>query len=357
MEITRRDLLRIRLAGQRLIGSLASDPVSLVREQGAVQAQDYSGAKWALGLRVERATDTAIEAVIDSGRILRTHVLRPTWHFVAAQDIRWMLALTAPHVKKTMATYDMRLGITPKIMAKSIDAMARALEGGVSLTRGEIAAVLTRARIKDARTQRLAHLMMGAELEGVVCSGPRRGRDATYALVEDRTPPAPAVDRDQSLGEMARRYFTTRGPATQQDFSWWSGLRAPDARRAIEIAGAHFSSASYDNATVWFSERPSGRSAAAHLLPNYDEYFIGHRDRSAIGRRVRSIQEVAGNQFFAHLVFVNGELVGGWKRVPAKTGIAVKFTMVAKLSAAERRLVDKAVSRLGRFLGAQVEAS
>jgi hypothetical protein len=353
--LSQSDVVRLRLAGQRLMGARASDPVALVREQGAVQAQDYAGAKWGLGLRLSGARDASVEEAIDSGRILRTHVLRPTWHFVAAEDIRWMLALTGPQIQKRMAAYDRQLGLDAKVMAKGIDAIARALGGGRALTRGELRAVLVRARIKDPNTQKLAHLMMGAELASVICSGPRRGKESTYALIDERAPKVVAPERDDALGEMARRYFGTRGPATVQDFMWWSGLRAADARRGIDIAGNALVAASYDDRLVWFTERRLPKSAPiAHLLPNYDEYFIGHRDRSAIGRRVRNIQDVAGNAFFAHLVFVNGELVGGWKRVNTRTGIEVRFAPATKLTAAEQKLVEKAVNQFAVFVGQEV---
>jgi hypothetical protein len=261
-----------------------------------------------------------------------------------------MLALTAPRVKTTMATYDRQMGIDARLVARSNDAIARALEGGTSLTRGELGAVLGRARIKNAKGQRLAHLMMAAELAAVVCSGPRRGNESTYALLDERAPPVAPKERDESLGEMAQRYFTTRGPATIQDFSWWSGLRSADAKRAIAIAAPHLVTSTYEGRAVWFSDRSVRRSSPiAHLLPNYDEYFIGHKDRSAIGRRVRDIQEVAGDQYFNHLVFVDGELVGGWKRVNSRKGVSARLTMVAKLTAAERTLLEREVARFTRF--------
>lgn len=358
LNLKQNDVVRMRLAGQRLTGALAGDPVALVREQGAVQSQDYLGGKWGIGLRVRNASDGLVETAIEAGKILRTHVLRPTWHFVAAEDLRWMLALTGPQIKTMLATYDTRLGIDAKQKRKSTDVILRALEGAKHLTRDELGAEFARGGIRDARLIKLAHLMMNAELDGIVCSGKRRGKDFTYALVDERAPKVAARDRDDALGEIARRYFTGRGPASVQDFSWWSGLRSADAKRAIEVAGKDLTAATYEEGNVWFVERTVPRmNAHAHLLPNYDEYFIGHRDRSAIGRRVRSLKEVAGDQFFAHLVFVNGELVGGWKRLNSKKGIGVKFTMMAKLTPAERKLIASGVDRFGKFLGQEVKAS
>ncbi|MGH7638621.1 MAG: winged helix DNA-binding domain-containing protein, partial [Gemmatimonadaceae bacterium] len=270
-----------RMAAQFLLRP-ASDAVEVVRALGAVQAQDYSGAKWALGQRVAGATDAAIESLFAGGAMLRTHVLRPTWHFVAPEDIRWMLALTAPRVVATMASYNRKLELTSEVFRRSNDIIARALEGGRHLIRAELQEALARHGI-IAATQRLGHLMMQAELDAVICSGPRRGKQFTYALLDERAPPSKPRDRDASLEDLTLRYFATRGPATVADMSWWSGLAPADVKRGIEIAGKRLRKVDLDGRSHWFSEkqRVPRQRTTAHLLPNYDEYFIGLRDRSA----------------------------------------------------------------------------
>ena len=227
------DICRWRLAGQFLTTDGPTTPVDVVQILGAVQSQDYAGAKWALAQRVRGVTDAAIEATVDAGDILRTHVLRPTWHFVTPADIRWMLALTAPRVRAKMAGPNRRLELDRAFVRRSIGVFEKALAGGRSLTRQELSAELQRARLGVITGQRLGHLMMEAELDAVVCSGPRRGRQFTYALLEERAPAAPTRSSEEALHDLTRRYFTTRGPATPHDFTWWSGLTVADAKRGI----------------------------------------------------------------------------------------------------------------------------
>ena len=347
-----RDVIAMRMAAQFLTTKGPGSAAEMVRALGAVQAQDYTGAKWALGQRIPGATDAAIEREMTDGRILRTHVMRPTWHFVAPDDIRWMLALTAPNVNRAMASYDRKLGLTARVYARSNDAIAKALEGGKYLTRTELSAALRRIRLGVVTGQRLGHLMMRAELDAVICSGPRRGKQFTYALLDERAPATAPLGKDTALDELARRYFTTRGPATVRDFAWWSGLRAADARRAVDIARPALQRTTLGDHDAWFVERALPRAQPiAHLLPNYDEYFIGYKDRSAIGSRIRNIAAVTGgNALIAHVVFINGDLVGGWKRIDEAKRVTVTVKLVTKLSRPERALVDAACKRLSVFL-------
>lgn len=223
-----------------------------------------------------------------------------------------MLALAGPQVIKRMAPYDRRLEITATHFRRSNAALATALSGGAYLTRAELKAVLSRAKVGSLGVQRAAHIMMRAELDAVICSGPRRGKQFTYALMDDRVPPAPPKDRDEALLELTRRYFHTRAPATAQDFSWWSGLPMSDARRGIDFARAQLEQVRIDGKTYWSVGVPSARPAvSAYLLPNYDEFFIGYRDRSAIGKRVGSIKAVTGgNASINHVVVIDGQLGG-----------------------------------------------
>lgn len=269
-----------------------------------------------------------------------------------------MLKLTAPRVRSSMTAYHRALGLDDKTCRRSNDVIRIALEGGKAMTRSEVGAVLKRARFRHTSLQPLGHLMMRAELDAIVCSGPRRDKESTYALVDERAGQTPDKDRDESIGELALRFFSTRGPASVQDFGWWSGLSAADVRRGTELLPQEFSTALYNDRKMWFLERKLPRSIpAAHVLPNYDEYFIGFKDRSAIGGRVRNVK-LAGWQnaaFFGHLVFVNGDLVGGWKRVQERRQSVIVFTMVAKLTPSERKLVERAVVKYEAFLGHSVE--
>jgi hypothetical protein len=353
------DIARRRLANQHLAAPTLASPAEVVRALGAVQAQDYAGAKWAVALRTRGADDLAVEQALTDGSILRTHVLRPTWHLVAPADIRWMLALTAPRVKAAMASYDRKLELDDGVHQRTNRALARALRDGHQLTRAELATVLRRARINVEGSQRLGHLMMRAELDGVVCSGARRGKQFTYALLEERVPPAAALDRDEALLALTTRYFATRGPATAGDFAWWSGLAVADARRGIQMAGPALERQVIADRVYWFDAAEKSRrgaSPAAHLLPNYDEFFIGFKDRSAIGRRLESADLVTGgNAIIAYVVIVDGQLVGGWTRTLTKRAVVVELNLLTRLSEAEERAVAAAADAYGGFVGLPVE--
>lgn len=348
-------IVRRRLAGQCLSLPGPATPADVVRMQGAVQSQDYPGAKWALALRTRTpVTDAQVEAAYDAGAILRTHVLRPTWHFVAPEDIRWMLTLTGPRVQQFMASYNRKFGLTPMVFRRSGRIISQALAGHRHLTRGELRAELISGGLKIPSAQWLAHLVMDAELEGLICSGPMRGKQFTYALLDERVPArGPVYTRDEALGELARRYFRTRSPATVHDFAWWSGLTIRDATRAITIAG-QLREWRWNDRAFWIDESvavPARSKATAHLLPNYDEYFIGYRDRSAIGGRIASISAVTGGStLIAHVAFIDGLLVGGWRRTLHAGEIVVDIAPVTRLSTVERRRLEREAARLSAFL-------
>ena len=352
------DIARRRLATQHLLIPTFTDPAEVVRRLGAVQAQDYGSAKWGVGTRTRGAVDAVVERAVNEGSILRTHVLRPTWHFVTPADIRWMLALTAPRVKAAMAYYDRQLKLDAAVFRRSNGALTRALRDGNQLTRAELAQVFGRARV-DATGQRLGQLLMRAELEGIVCSGARRGKQATYALLEERVPPAASLDRDEALLELTGRYFATRGPATVQDFAWWGGLTVADASKGVAIAGRRLERQVIGDETYWLEPAtypPRKRLPTAHLLPNYDEYFIGFKNRSAMGQRL-SLAEGAmvGDALRAHVIIVDGQMVGGWKRTLTEAAVVVEVTLLVGLTKPERKAVVGAAQAFGDFLGLPVE--
>ena len=342
-----------RLHAQRLDSGRMPSPQDIVGWLGAVQAQEYALAKWGIGLRLRRASDASIERAFAAGSILRTHVLRPTWHFVTPADIRWMLALTAPRIRANLASYDRMLGIDAAVVKRAVRAIAAALAGGPHLTRAELQAVLARSGVASESTQRLGHLVMHAELEGVICSGARRGSQMTYALLDDRVPPSRQRSRDDSLAELARRYFTGHGPAQLKDFAWWSGLTAAEARAALEMSRAHLACEELEGKTYWFSPslgtvEPPGR--IAYLLPPYDEYLIAFKDRSAALDPALWNPVAARNAFIAPVV-VRGQVVGGWRRILKKGTVVVTLDLPRKLSRADARLVEEAVRRHQAFLG------
>ena len=353
------EICRWRLAGQFLTTVGPATGAEVVRALGAVQAQDYPGAKWAVAQRTTGCTDAEIEREMETGQILRTHVLRPTWHFVVPADIRWMLELTGPRVSAAMAPVNRRLELDRTVYRRAHRVLTKSLAGGNCLTRSELAARLERGGVAGATGQRLGHLMMQAELDGVVCSGPRRGNQFTYALLDERAPAAPSRPRDEALAELTRRYFTRRGPATPRDFAWWSGLTVTDARRGIALVGPALERLANGDTEHWIAAdapRPTRRSPSAHLLPNYDEYFIGFRDRSAIGQRVRDTSAVTGgNALIPHVIVVDGELVGIWRRALEKDRVVVSLEAHTPLTRREQDRVAAEARRFGRFLGRPID--
>ena len=345
-------IARRRLANQRLLSPLRT-ATGVVRALGAVQSQDYGSAKWALAQRASGLTDADVERAFASGAILRTHVLRPTWHFVLPEDARWMLELTAPRIRASQAFHERSLGLATSVFRNSNRLLARALEGGRQRTRPELAVLLRRGGVRAPTGQHVGQLLMRAELDRVIISGPRRGKQFTYALFDDRVPASPLRDRDEALVDLIRRYFGTRGPATLQDFAWWSGLTVADATRGVVAAGTALERFTEDGRAYWHVSSRGARRAArvAHLLPNFDEYVVGFRDRSAVAERLlaaRPRQRVDG--LIGHVVVVDGQIVGGWRRTLGKT-LDVQLQLWVPLSASELDLVRRAAQRLGRFLG------
>jgi hypothetical protein len=349
------DIVGQRLLNQKLFRSDLRKPVEIVSWLGAVQSQDYAGAKWALALRAPALTDADVDRAFDRGDILRTHILRPTWHFVAPQDIRWMLALTSPRVLSANRLYCRKNGLDDKILARCRKIMARALAGGRHLTRAALAAVLERAGISGAG-QRLAYLVMDAELERVICSGPRLGKQFTYALLEERAPKARELTNDEALAELTKRYFASHGPATLRDFVWWSGLTVKLAKRGLDMLAGAVASETVNGVTYWLVPPARPRRATAptatplvHLLPNYDELMNALRDR---GLFRDSAAQPPADAFlrFPHQLAIDGILRGAWRRTLTTRGVIITVRPFRPLARPEKRALDEAVERYGRFV-------
>ena len=352
---TRRiDLLRIRLSNQGLSRPRLEHPAEVVRSLGAVQAQDWPAAKWSVGSRIAGASDADVERALDQGEILRTHVLRPTWHLVLPEDIRWLLALTAPRVRKSIAHYNRKLEIDGSLLKKSNAAITDALAGHTHLTRQELNERLIAVGIRTD-VQRLAHIVMEAELEGLICSGPRRGKQLTYALLDERVPDAPSVGREEALSTLCLRYFSGHGPAQLDDFAWWSGLAKSDAREAIEMNGSNLETAVVDGRT--FRLVPSGRTPPpppALLLSIYDEYTIAYRDRSDLGDARDVERMLSMGNASTSVIVLDGKVAGTWRRKIAGRRVTVSLAPFAKPGVAHRAALEAQVRRLASFLDREV---
>jgi len=342
------DIAYQRLINQHLASPEFDQPDQAVAWLGAVQSQDYPGAKWALGQRLRNATDETIERAFTEGSILRTHVMRPTWHFVTPADIRWMVKLTASRVNARMAPDHRKYELDQKVFSRSNAALEKALLGGNQLTRNELRVALERAGVATDDPVRASHIMMRAELDGLVCSGARTGKQFTYALLEERVVPARALERDEALAELARRYFQSHGPATVRDFVWWSGLTAADARSGLEMVKSQFSSEVIDNHCYWFSPHGTKRalnSPGVYLLSNYDEY-ISYHDREAIFDKSRVAKLI-----FSHFILSKGRIKGTWRRTFNRDRVMVESKRIEHLTRTEERRLADAVRRYGAFLG------
>ncbi|HAW10548.1 MAG TPA: hypothetical protein DCX12_05680 [Chloroflexi bacterium] len=367
------DIATRRLHSQRLAGDPLDGAAEVVGWLGAVQSQDYPAATWALGQRTRAATAATVNRLFDDGAILRTHVLRPTWHFVLPGDIRWLLALTAPRIRAGIAGRLRDLELDAAIITRAETAFTTVLAGGGQLTRSELGEVLRAAGIAPDG-QRLPHLIIAAELDALIVSGPRRGREFTYALFDGRVPRAPVLDREQALCRLAHRYFRSRGPAQVQDLAWWSGLTLAEAAQgaagAAEIgaeapaagaaAPAGLASELIDGKRYWFdpSSRPrSARSAAAHLLPNFDELTVGYRDRAALDHPDGRFDPTlfAFGSVLSNVLVIGGRVRGAWHRVLSRRGVRVQVRMLDALSPSETAAVSRAADRMGAFLERSVD--
>jgi hypothetical protein len=346
------DIVGQRLHNQRIAWSAFAKPEEVVQWLGAVQAQDYAAAKWAIGLRLPNATDNLIDQAFAAGTILRTHVMRPTWHFVLPADIRWLLALTAPRVKASLAYGNRKSELDEAAFSRSNAVLVKALQGGKQCTRVELASALQLAGIATDDL-RLAHIMAYAELDGIVCSGARRGKQFTYALLDERVPQTRTCSRDESLAELASRYFTSHGPATLHDFVWWSGLTVSDAKASLVMVASQLTHEVVNDQMYWFApSAPSVEvsSPTAYLLPNYDEYIVGYTDRSAVFDAAHTEKlDSRGNVLFTHTIVLDGQIVGTWKRSINKDTVMLTAHPFAALNAVEQRAVIIAAERYSAF--------
>ena len=342
-----------RLQNQKLSAPDFRNPVDVVRWFGAVQSQDFAAAKWALGLRMRNATDALIEDAYNSGQIIRTHVMRPTWHFVAADEIRWLLELTAPRVISKCGPGFRTLELDDAVFKRSNKALTKALKGGKHLTRTALKNVLTRSGIDVTDLRRLAHIVVRAELDRVVCSGPRAGKQFTYALFDERVPATKTLFREEALATLTERYFTSHGPATLHDFVWWSGLTAADVRHGISLVDRHLRKElvrekEYLRARA-VSHAPRG---LVHLLPAFDEYNVAYKDRQAVVDPNTASLTMLG--MLNPMLIVDGRIAGTWRRFNERNSVTLELTLLRTLKKPEKLAVDKAIDRYADFLGVPV---
>lgn len=345
-----------RLVNQKIASSTFSQPEEVVSYMGAMQAQEYAMAKWAIALRLPNAKESEIEKAINEGKILRTHVLRPTWHFVSPTDIKWILKLSAPRVHAQNAFMYRQTGTDSKLFNKTTGIIIKALEGGQQLTRNAINELFKQQGITADGVQ-LGIFMMYAELEGLICSGARQGNQFSYALIDDVAPQAIMMGEEEALATLTQRYFASRGPATINDYATWSGLTVTTAKKGYEMVKSQFETALIDGKEYIFSEQEiadTGQLQTSFLMPDYDEYGIAYKDRSAVLSRAKD-QPNSSGFIFNRMIVLNGQVVGSWYRTIKGKNLTLQTTPFKPLTKKEQQEVKQMAHRFGKFLGIEPE--
>ncbi len=348
--MSRNEIAWRRLENQRITGGGGGSAIELVRWLGAMQAQDYTGTLWSVGLRTGW-TQEAVERALEAGEIVRTWPMRGTLHIIPAQDVRWMLQLMTPRVVAGAAKRRQELGLTDADFSTARRVLEKALSGGRALERPAIHALMEQAGVPmDAR--RGYHLIWRLAQEGFLCHGPRMKKQPTFVLLEEWVKKSRNLSREEGLAEMARRYFTSHGPATLQDFVWWTGLRVAEAKEGLESVKKELTCLQAEGEVYWMAESvPAAETDGVFLLPGFDEYLLGYRHRAAVLDAEHAGKIVpGGNGMFLATLVVRGRVAGIWKRTLRKQEVAVNITPFGALSKKTRSACAKEATRYGKFL-------
>ena len=353
-------IARRRIRNSRLTGKRFAAPDEAVRWHLAMQAQEYGPAMWSIGQRSKGLREADVDGAITDGTIVRTHVLRPTWHLVARDDIRWLLALSGPRVQQGNTGRLRQLELDARTLARTEKIVASALEGGNRLTRDELGLEFDRRKL-DPGGQRMPYLLMHCELVGLIGSGGRKGKQQTYALLDERVPAGGRrLDRDEAVVELVHRYLASHGPATVKDLSWWSGLTMTDLRAALGSLEDEVSSDEVDGLTFWSaaSERSRRPPAArgVHLLQTYDELVVGYTESRFHGDTSSDLARQAWNDrtYPTGVFLLHGRVGGHWRRTIEAKRASASFHTYGRIGDADARTLESAATRLGRFLGLPV---
>lgn len=327
--------------------------MDVVRDSLAMQSQDYGPAKWAIAQRSPGLSETDIDEAVAAGSILRTHVLRPTWHFVAREDIRWLLQATAPRIAKGIAPRLRELGLDDQTLTEAEEKVDNVLEGDRHLTRADLAEEL-RSQGIDTLGQRLPYILMHCELTGLICSGRPEGNKQTFALLSDRTARGTSVETDEGKRELVRRYLEGHGPATVNDLRWWSSLTVSDIKGALEALGPEVATGTVEGLTLWWladAEEPQVPEGA-RLLQTYDEFVVGYRDSRFIGdpRGPQAIAAWKDRAMPGGIVLIDGAIAGHWRRKLELRRVVAQVFVYEPMKAATRSALEEETARLGSFL-------
>jgi hypothetical protein len=340
-----------------------------------MQAQDYLGALWAIGCRLPGVSEIDVEREIAERRIVRCWPMRGTLHFVAAEDARWMLELLAPRVIDRHRKYlEREFEVDVKTLGRCRKLAERALRGGNTLTRSEMYTLFDKAGIATTASRGLRILFTLAH-ERLICFGARRGKQATFVLLDDWLPAGGSKTREEALGELARRYFASHGPATSADFGWWSGLTTKEVNEAIAVASQTLDHEPMNDQTLWFSRSPTratleptdirqrakrnppttdnARSAkAVQLLPPFDEYTVAYKSRHSILDPRFAKRLTSGWGMLSAVVVIDGRVAGNWKRtLRGRDAVVIDVSPFRAITSREQRALENEAARYATFLG------
>jgi hypothetical protein len=347
--MTRETIANLRLSAQHIAQADFTTAQDAVAWMGAMQAQDYQGALWAIALRTSNLTRNDVEQAITDRKIVRTWPMRGTLHFLAAQDVRWMVDLLAPRVIAAAAGRRKQLEITDEVLIKSREIIIGALEGGNCLTRAGLCAILDRHGIATAG-QRGIHILHHLAEMGLLCFGPHEGKQPTFVLIDEWLPPTKPKQREEALSELARRYFISHGPASLKDFAGWANLTMTDAKFGLEQAKSSLLSETVQTIEYWFSPTIAPAGNSTFLLPGFDEYMLGYKDRTAALLAEHSNQIVpGGNGMFISTLVINGQVTGTWKRQTRAKSQTLTVLPFTKLTPAQVSSIAPAVKRYQEF--------
>lgn len=346
--------IRLTRIKNQKIGEGKLTAPELVAGMGAMQAQDNAMAQWAVGMRCSHALETEVAEQYDKGAYLRTHIMRPTWHLVAPEDIGWLLQLTAGYTRKVSASRDRELGITKPLLKKASRIIEQELAGSRPRTKDALIAILQKQHISADNGQFYYHIFLHAELDGLICSGPDAGKERTYMLLDERVTEKRNLDPEESLAELGRRYFTSHGPATIDDFSWWSGLPRLLAKKAVDSIEPDLHSAVFSGKQYYFSgdlveHLPT--DPEVYLLPAYDEYLISYKDRTAALDTEQQKAVISSNGIFRPVLLYNGAIVAVWSRVTKDKTLKLQVNFFRKPDALLLLAVEQAARAYGKFCG------
>ncbi|HUD19991.1 MAG TPA: winged helix DNA-binding domain-containing protein [Patescibacteria group bacterium] len=355
--MTSDDIAQLRLYNQKIVGTTFNTPEEVVSYMGGMQAQDYLGSLWAIALRTKNCTEKDVEDAISERKIVRTWPMRRTLHFVPAADVHWMMKLTSERIIKTYGAHMPQLGLNEEILAHARNVVTKALTGGKIVTRPALTEALEKAGI-DTKEGRGLHLIWRLGQESLICFGPREGKQQTFVLLDEWLPKKKNLSREEAVGELTLRYFTSHGPATIHDFSWWAGLTIKDIKSGIASVTSKLHEETIDGKNYFMGKSvPSiDTKESVHLLPPFDEYIVSYKDRTAVLKTEHNnFVNSGGNGMFAPVIVINGKVVGSWKREMKKDAVHLMSHPFEKFTNDDKRIIAEAAERYGTFLGLPVK--